>query len=198
MNAKLLKKLFLMSILIVLTVIVNCQVFKVTGPDLQPQLTQLQKTNDSLKTALVSLKTLIVRYKSDSIYYVTWTTTKNAQMKLKIDSISSLKITVKTKSDSITMLKSQIKPAAFQKTVDSLKTVNVNLQLQYTKCRYQIFSDTIDFIGFSDTIVGTYTKISERTYDVTPKFTLQVLQRYPINIGTAIKTKEVTVTEINQ
>lgn len=191
-------KTLLIFLLSIITISANCQIFKTTGPDLQPQLTQLQKTNDSLKTIVVNLKSFIVKYKQDSVNYYAWAGVKNAQMKLKMDSISVLKITVKTKSDSIALLKTQIKPVVLQKTVDSLKTVNSNLQLLYAKCRYQIFSDTIDVIGFSDTIVGIYTKISERTYEVTPKFTLQVLQRYPIKIGTAIKTKEVTVTELNQ
>lgn len=80
---------------------------------------------------------------------------------------------LRLKSDSIRMLK---------KTIDSLKLVQ--------------FLDTIEFIGFSDTIAGTYTRIYEKEYAIAPKFSWQIVKRYPLKIGNAIKTKEITITEL--
>jgi hypothetical protein len=79
----------------------NTQVYQVTGPDLSVKITQLQKTNDSLKAVLTSNKILIEKYKKDSINYRNWVSTKNSQMWAKMDSIKVLKNTVSQYNSSI-------------------------------------------------------------------------------------------------
>lgn len=81
---------------------------------------------------------------------------------------------------------------------DSLNLANFNLQDQFTKYKAQIFNDTIEFIGFADTTAGTFSKITEKTLDIVPKFSWQILKRYPVATAQGIKTKEVTITELKQ
>lgn len=74
--------------------------------------------------------------------------------------------------------------AIYKKTIDSLKLIQ--------------FTDTIEFIGYNDSQTGSFIKITEKEYNISPKFTWQILKRYPIKIGAATKTKEVTITELKQ
>lgn len=81
---------------------------------------------------------------------------------------------------------------------DSLKIANYDIQYQLAKLKQSQFTDTIEFIGFNDTIAGNFTKVTEKEYNVSPKFTWQILKRYPVKIGNTIKTKEVTITELKR
>lgn len=81
---------------------------------------------------------------------------------------------------------------------DSLKIANYNTQYQLNKLRQSQFMDSIEFIGFNDTISGTFTKLTEKEYNIIPKFSNQILTRYPINTPQGIKTKEITITELKR
>lgn len=144
-----------------------------------------------MKTILIILFTVFTMNLDAQKLQVTGLTNIDSQWNQMVKTIDSLNIVIvnnrkdfvswqnsanariRVKSDSIRLLK---------KTIDSLKIKQ--------------FVDSIEFIGFEDTITGTYTKITEKEYNVAPKFSWQVLKRYPIKIGTATKTKEVTITEL--
>lgn len=81
---------------------------------------------------------------------------------------------------------------------DSLKIANYNTQYKLAKLRQSQFMDSIEFIGFNDTISGTFTKLTEKEYNIIPKFSNQILTRYPINTPQGIKTKEITITELKR
>lgn len=96
-------KTLLTIILIILPLLGNCQdggIYQVTGPNLQPQLTQKQKTIDSLKTVLTAAN----KSANDC-----WANNYG------------LKADMKTKSDSLLLLKNQLKAA--NDTINKYKTL---------------------------------------------------------------------------
>ena len=104
-------KKLLLFLFISVIIKANCQVIqKITGStvDVTAQYIQFQKTNDSLKVVLTMAKVAIVKYKQDSASFKAWQGDKNAQVRLKMDSISNLKKVVKVKSDSILLLKTNL------------------------------------------------------------------------------------------
>lgn len=130
------------------------------------------------------------------------------------DSINSILATEKAKTanltanvSSLTSLINSLKStnallsatvSILQRANDSLKLANYDINYQYLSYRAKQFADTIEFIGFSDSIPGTFTKITEKVYSIEPKFTWQILKRYPVKTDQGIKTKEVTITELKQ
>lgn len=163
------------TVLSLLTLNMGAQKLQVTGPI----------NIDPVKLQVTGLSTIDTQWNqlvktNDSL--------KNALSSAKIliarykqDSVN-YRIWVATKNVQMWAKMDSIK--SLKKTIDSLKIKQ--------------FADTIEFIGFNDTVVGIYTKVNEKIYSVAPKFTTQILHRYPIKIGDAMKTKEVTITELKR
>lgn len=103
-------KPLLTLILIILPLLGNGQVYKVTGSDLTPQITQYKKTIDSLKTALTS---------ANNGYNDCWANNYG------------LKASIKTKSDSILLLKVQLRAA--NDTISKYKTLYLSGGIYKTK-----------------------------------------------------------------
>lgn len=163
-------KSLLTLIFLIIPLLVNCQVYQVTGKNLQPVMDQCKKSNDSLKIAISNnLKA-----------FNTWQNWANAQMK--------------TKSDSIKLLKTQL--IAVNKTNDSLKLTNYNINHLFANSMTSQSMDTIQTIEYLDTTAGIISKITEKTFSIIPKFIRQVSNRYAITTPQGIKMKEVTITEL--
>lgn len=170
-------KPLLTILLIIIPLFGNCQngsgIYQTTGQDLSPQIKQYQKSIDSLKKVL-----------GGTYYYYT-------QMeRSKIDSIKVLKGQLATCQKNLANVNT-----AIIRTNDSLKLANYNIQYQFEQYKAKQFIDTIEFIGFPDTRTGNFTKITEKEYNIEPKFTWQILKRYPVITAQGIKTKEITITE---
>lgn len=102
---------------LIIPLIGNCQIFKTTGPDLQPQITQYLKTIDSTKIALSKTKDTVTSLK--------------AQVKTLLNQYSTMQQQLKAKSDSILLLKGQVKTA--NDTIVKYKTLYLSGGIYKTK-----------------------------------------------------------------
>lgn len=180
-------KPLLTIILTFITIFGNCQnstgIYQTTGGDLTPQFNQLQKRIDSLRLVI----------NNNSIAYRAWQDNANSKIRQKSDSI-----TLSKKQLTTCQINSANINTAIIRANDSLKLANYNIQYQFEQYKAQQFADTIELIGFPDTGTGNFTKITEKEYNIVPKFTWQIIKRYPVVTAQGIKTKEVTITELKQ
>jgi hypothetical protein len=182
-------KTLFVTILTLLTLNIGAQKFQTTGliiidpvklqvtglSTIDAQWSQLVKTNDSLKTALSLIKTRLDSFKTALAIQKNYSAIKASQTYVLVQDTIKYRATIRQANH----------------TIDSLKYL-------IEKCKTAQYSDTIEFIGYSDTQTGTFTKITEKEYLIAPKFSWQILKRYPIVTAQGIKTKEVTITELKQ
>lgn len=186
-------KPLLTILLIILPLLGNGQIYKVTGSDLTPQITQYKKTIDSLKTALIS---------ANNGYNDCWANNYG------------LKASIKTKSDSILLLKSQLKSAndtlskyktlskTYSYSLDTLKKRLDNIlnpKEQMDSLLKASFKNVpTDAFSMRDSAYNTDILVLQHFYDVVPYFKFQTIQRYPINTAQGIRTKELIFTEVEK